>query len=196
MEKTKKRIKAVRNGTRVILQCRLSFVHLAEPWSGTEGNEKKYSVSCIVPKEDKETVAALKAAFEQALEEGTAKCWKGKKPNPAASNFKRPIKDGDIDRPDDAAYAGSFFFTASSKSKPATLNRLKQEIPAEEVYSGCQALVSVNLFPYAQGSNGVAAGLNSVLFYADGERLGGGGDGRHDFDDIEGLDEVDSLDDL
>lgn len=191
-----KKFKAVRNGTRVILLCRLSFAHLDAPWSGTEGNEKKYSVSCIVPKEDKETVEALKEAFNQALTDGVAKCWKGKKPNPEASNFKRPLKDGDIDRQDDAAYADSIFFTASSKTQPAVLNRLKEPIDPTEAYSGCYALVSVNLFPYAQGSNGVAVGLNAVLKYADGEKLGGSGDGKHDFDDIDGLDETDSLDDL
>lgn len=191
-----RKIEAVRKGTRVVLQCRVSFVHLAEPWSGTEGNQKKYSVSCIVPKEDRATVKALEEAFAQALEEGTAKCWKGKKPNPRASSFKRPLKDGDVERPDDEAYAGSMYFTASSKTKPATLDRYKKEIDAEKIYSGCHCLVSVNLFPYAQGSNGVAAGLNSVLFFADGDRLSGGGDGRHDFDEIEGLDEMDDLEDL
>lgn len=191
-----KKIKAKRNGTRVVLPCRVSFVHLSQPWAGAESNEPKYSVSCIVDNSDADTIRELKAAYGQALEVGVAKVWKGKKPNTESVNFKKPLKEGDKERPDDAAYAGSLFFHASSKKAVPVLNRLCEEVDADKVYSGCYALVSVNFFPYAQGSNGVSAGLNSVLFYADGEKLGGSGDGRRDFDDIEGLDEVESLDDL
>ena len=191
-----KKIPVKRTGTRVVFQARLSFVHLDQPWSGTDGNEKKYSVSAIIPKGDTDIINAIREAIESAVTEGTAKCWQGKRPNVKASNFKYPLKDGDTDRDDDPVYAGAMFISASSKTQPATLNRLKEKIAPEEVYSGCYGLVSVNFFPFSKGSNGVAAGLNSVLKLYDGERLGGGGDGSRDFDDIEGLDEVEDLEDL
>lgn len=193
-----KQFKPVRkDGTRLIFQARISYTHLDQPWSGKDGqSEPKYSVSAIVPKADTETIAAIRAAIDAAMDAGVAKCWKGKKPNPNASSFKYPLKDGDEDRGDDEAYAGAMYLTASSKSKPAVLNRAQQAIPPEEAYSGCYALLSVNFFPYSTGSNGVGAGLNSVLKLYEGERLGGTGDGSRDFEGIEGLDEVEDLDDL
>ena len=44
------------NLTKVIVPCRLSYAHLWEPDS-INGSEPKYSVSCIIDKNDKETIA-------------------------------------------------------------------------------------------------------------------------------------------
>lgn len=196
MENQVKPFKPVLNGTKVIFLARLSYVHLDEPWSGTEGNEKKYCLSAIVSKEDHATVEALKKAVESAITEGTPKTWKGKRPNVKSSNFKYPLKDGDKERPDDEVYAGTIFISCNSKNPVATLNRSKEKIDPKDVYSGCYGLVSVNFFPFATGSSGVGAGLNAVLKYADGEHLDGSFDGSKDFDSIEGLDEIDDLDDM
>lgn len=49
------------NLTKVIVPCRLSYAHLWEPDS-INGSEPKYSVSCIIDKEDKETIAKIKKA--------------------------------------------------------------------------------------------------------------------------------------
>ena len=43
------------NLTKVIVPCRLSYAHLWEPDS-INGSEPKYSVSCIIDKNDKETI--------------------------------------------------------------------------------------------------------------------------------------------
>lgn len=196
MNTTVKPFKPVLNGTKIIFLARLSYCHLDAPWSNSDDIEKKYCVSAIVSKEDKETVAALKKAVETALEEGVKKTWKGKRPNTKASNFKHPIKDGDDERPDDEVYANSIFISCNSKTPVATLNRSKEKIDPKDVYSGCYGLVSLNFFPFAAGSNGIGAGLNAVLKYADGEKLGGDNDGSKDFDGIEGLDEIDDLQDM
>lgn len=196
MEKTIKPFKPVLNGTKVIFLARLSYVHLAEPWSGTEGNEKKYCVSAIVSKDDKETVEALKKAVETAITEGTPKTFKGVRPNINSRSFKYPLKDGDDEKPNDEAYANCIFISCNSKNPVATLNRSKEKIDPAQIYSGCYGLVSVNFFPFSTGSNGVGAGLNAVLKYADGEPLGNSGDGSRDFDAIEGLDEIDDLNDM
>jgi len=47
------------NVTKVIVPCRLSYAHLWEPDS-INGSEPKYSVSCIIDKNDKETIAKIK----------------------------------------------------------------------------------------------------------------------------------------
>lgn len=65
------------------------------------GSEPKYSVSAIIPKSDAKTVSRIKAAIEVAKQESIAK-WGGKIP----PNLKMPLRDGDIDRPDDEAYEG------------------------------------------------------------------------------------------
>ena len=80
------------NLTKVIVPCRLSYAHLWEPDS-INGSEPKYSVSCIIDKNDKETIAKIRKAIEVAKDEGKGK-WGGKIP----ANLKTPLRDGDIDR--------------------------------------------------------------------------------------------------
>lgn len=44
----------------------------------------------------------------------------------------------------------------------------------EDVYSGMWAILSVTFYAYdVNGNRGVACGLNNVMKYKDGERLGG-----------------------
>ena len=61
---------------------RLSYFHGWEPAS-INGGAEKYSVSLLIPKDDTETVNAINAAIDAAIEEGIAK-FGGKKPNKAA----------------------------------------------------------------------------------------------------------------
>ena len=79
---------------------RLSYANVWEPKAVTEGAKEKYSVSIIIPKSDKETLAKINAAIDAAIEEGIGK-FGGKKPNKAA--IKIPLRDGDIEREDDEA---------------------------------------------------------------------------------------------
>ena len=48
-------------------------------------------------------------AIEEAKQSGVSK-WNGKIP----ANLKTPLRDGDEERPDDPAYANSYFFNCSS----------------------------------------------------------------------------------
>lgn len=185
---------------------RLSYAHVWEPQSIDGGEEKKYSCSILVPKTDKETLRKIKAAVEAAKELGKAK-WGGKIP----AKLHTPLRDGDEERPDDEAYAGHYFFNASSKTKPGIAKpvgkdangRTKfQEITdTTEVYSGCYAKVSINFYPFdAKGNRGVAAGLNNIVKVQDGEPLGGGRArvedefANEDFDDVVGFDSDDDDD--
>lgn len=99
--------------TKVVFPCRISFANIWEPRS-INGSEEKYSVSCLIPKDDKATLAKIKKAIEAAKEAAKEKKWGGKLP----PNLKLPMHDGDIDRPDDENYAGHFFFNATSKDAP------------------------------------------------------------------------------
>ena len=146
------------NVTKVIVPCRLSYAHLWEPDS-INGSEPKYSVSCIIDKNDKETIAKIKKAIEVAKDEGKGK-WGGKIP----ANLKTPLRDGDIDRPEDEAYADSMFLNANSKQAPQIVDRQVQPIlDQSEVYSGCYGRVSITFYAYnSNGNTGVAAGLGTV----------------------------------
>ncbi len=92
----------------IIGKVRASFAHVFEPQS-INGSKPKYSVFLIIPKTDTETVGKIKAAIEEAKQNGVPK-WGGKIP----PNLKLPLRDGDIDRPDDEACADSYFINATS----------------------------------------------------------------------------------
>ena len=84
-------------------KVRASFVHVFEPQS-INGSEPKYSCSLIIPKSDTVTVGKIREAIEQAKQEGVPK-WGGKIP----PNLKLPLRDGDVDRPEDPAYANRYW---------------------------------------------------------------------------------------
>lgn len=173
------------NNTKVIVPCRFSYAHIFDPDS-INGSEPKYSVSCIIDKNDTETIAKIKKAVETAKEEGKGK-WGGKIP----ANLKLPLRDGDIDRPDDEAYAGSYFLNANSRQAPQVVdNRVQPILDQSEVYSGCYGRVSVTFYAYnSNGNKGVAAGLGNVQKLRDGEPLGSRVNAADEFDAVESEDD-------
>lgn len=185
----------LRNETRVIIPCRIAFVHLDEPWSNNpKENAPKFGLTAIISKEDKKTMEIIRKAEANALELGVKTKFQGKRPYEP----KSVIHDGERQQGregfDDCFYIGA---SSPANSRPATLNKFKEAIPPTELYSGCYALVSINFYPYnTGGSKGVAAGLNAVLKMYDGERFGGGGDGSKDFDGIEIEADLGNLDDM
>jgi len=178
---------AKRKGTRVTTgMVRLSYAHLLEAKAISEGQDPKFSVSLIIPKTDKDTLTALKEAIAEAKEYGKTSKFKGKIP----AGLKSPVRDGDEERPDDDAYANSYFLNANSTQKPQVVGLKGEKIDPEDIYSGMYARVSINFFPYATGGNqGIGAGLGNVQKVDDGERLGGGETAANDFDIDEDDDE-------
>ena len=174
--------KNVSNATKVVLQCRISYANIFEPKS-INGGDAKYSVSCLIPKTDKKTLLAIHKAVEAAKEDGKTRKWGGKIP----PNLKMPLRDGDIDRPDDENYQECMFINATSKDAPQVVDRRVQPITDPMmVYSGCYCNVSVNFYPFnANGNRGVAAGLCNVQFVRDGDRLSGRASAESDFDALE-----------
>ena len=81
---------------------RWSYANVWEPKS-INGGTPKYSISLIIPKSDTVTVAKIKAAIEAAYQEGQAKLKGNAKSVPALSLIKNPLRDGDVERPDDPA---------------------------------------------------------------------------------------------
>lgn len=171
-------------------KVRASFVHIFELQS-INGSEPKYSCSLIIPKTDTETLGKLNAAIEEAKQAGIVSKWGGKLP----PNLKLPLRDGDVDRPDDAAYAGCYFINATSTEKPGVVDR--KRIPITDplaVYSGCYVRASVTVFPFnTNGNRGVSCGLSNVQFWCDGEPLNGRVRAEDEFSALDDVDDDDFL---
>ena len=158
---------------------RLSYANIWEPKS-INGGAEKYSVSVIIPKSDTKTLDAVRRAVDAAIEEGKGK-FGGK--IPAKSALKLPLRDGDVDRPDDEAYADSYFINANSNTAPQVVDTaLDPIIDRSEVYSGVYARVSVNFYAFnSNGNRGIACGLGNIQKVRDGDPLGGRTNAADDF---------------
>lgn len=172
-------------------KVRLSFVSIFNP-SSINGGDEKYSVTLIIPKDDKETLRKIKSAVDAAKETGKSKKWGGKIP----SKLELPLHDGDEEKDLERypEFANHYYINAKSTNKPDIgkpvgkgadgKTKLQEITDSNEVYSGCYARVSLNFYPFdIKGNKGVAAGLNSVIKVQDGEFLGGRSSMQDDFAD-------------
>lgn len=170
------------NKTKVITgKVRFSYANVWEPKS-INGGDEKYSVSLIISKDDTKTIKDIKAAIEAAKQDGKAK-FGGKIP----ANLKLPLRDGDIDRPDDEAYKNSYFVNANSKDKPQIVDKnVKPVLDQSEVYSGCYGRASVTFYAFnSNGNKGIACGLGNLQKLSDGEPLSGRGRAEDEFSSFE-----------
>ena len=168
------------NPTKVVTGVvRLSYANVWEPKS-INGGAEKYSVSLIIPKADTKTLGAIQKAIDSAIEEGRGK-FGGKVPSKAT--LKLPLRDGDVDRPDDEAYTNCYFINANSSSAPEIVDKsLNPILNRSEVYSGVYARVSINFYAFnSNGNRGIACGLGNIQKVRDGEPLGGKTSAADDF---------------
>lgn len=181
------------SATKVITgKVRFSYAHIWEATAVDEGQKAKFSVSILIPKSDKKTIAKINAAVEAAKQQGKASKYEGKIP----TNLKLPLRDGDEERPDDEAYAGCFFMNATSVTRPGVVDSNRDPITEKsDFYSGCYGVASINFYPFrVSGNKGVACGLNNIMKTADGEVLGGGRQSAEDdFADIEVPEDAEDL---
>ena len=161
---------------------RWSYANVWESKS-INGGTPKYSVSLIIPKSDKVTVEKIKKAIQAAYEEGQSKLKGNGKTVPALSVLKTPLRDGDLERPDDEAYANSYFINANSATAPGIVDADRNTIiDRSEVYSGVYGRASINLYAFnSNGNKGIACGLNNLQKIKDGEPLGGKSRAEDDF---------------
>ncbi len=164
-------------------QTRWSYANVWDPKS-INGGAPKYSVSLIIPKSDTATVDKIKSAIQAAYEEGESKLKGNGKSVPALDTIKTPLRDGDKERPDDEAYANSYFINANSSTAPGIVDAARQPIiDRSEVYSGVYGRASISLYAFnSNGNRGIACGLNNLQKIRDGEPLGGKASAESDFD--------------
>ena len=165
--------------TKVItgVNTRWSYANVWEP-KAMEGGKPKFSVSLIIPKSDTVTVGKIKAAIEEAYRDGQSKLKGNAKTVPALSTLRTPLRDGDLERPDDPAYANAYFVNANSTTAPGVVDANRNEI----LYSGCYGRASISFYAFnANGNKGIACGLNNLQKIKDGEPLGGRASAESDF---------------
>ena len=170
--------------TKVItgVNTRWSYANVWEP-KAMEGGKPKFSVSLIIPKSDTVTVGKIKAAIEEAYRDGQSKLKGNAKTVPALSTLRTPLRDGDLERPDDPAYANAYFVNANSTTAPGVVDANRNEIlDKSEVYSGCYGRASISFYAFnANGNKGIACGLNNLQKIKDGEPLSGRSSAESDF---------------
>ena len=174
--------------TKVItgVNTRWSYANVWEA-KAMEGGKPKFSVSLIIPKSDTVTVGKIKSAIEEAYREGQSKLKGNAKSVPALSTLRTPLRDGDLERPDDPADANAYFVNANSSTAPGVVDANRNEImDKSEVYSGCYGRASINFYAFnANGNRGIACGLNNLQKIRDGEPLGGRASAESDFATVE-----------
>ena len=164
-----------RSETQVLTgKVRLSFLNVFKPRPAKNGGAPKYSACILIPKSDKTTYGAIKAACD-AARLSSAGMFNGKVPE----RLKLPIHDGDGEMPNGGDYGaeckGMWVLNASSINQPGIVNRQVQPIiDPKELYSGCWARVDLNFFAYnTDGNRGIGAGLSNIQKIADDKPLGG-----------------------
>jgi hypothetical protein len=179
------------NSTKIITgKVRFSYVNVFEPRAVNEGDDPKYSVCILVSKKDEATLSKIDRAIKAAYVEGK-NIFKGK----SLESLKTPLRDGDVEKPEDEAFAGMYFFNANANPgfKPNVVKVTNGKIEPihlmEEFYSGCYGLASVTFYPFPKNGlgpqKGIAAGLNNLMKLEDGEKLSGGASAEEDFKDVD-----------
>ena len=188
------------NKSLVTPKFRMSYCHLLEPWASDPDDTPRYSVQCIVPKDDpwvKKTHKLIVAIATEAFGENAAKLLR-------SGRLKDPFRDGDDEFPDDETYAGSIFFNANGAfadgkgKRPGLYDRKRRNIlemdnPEDYIYSGAYARAEIKFFPFDRaGGRGVACYLFRVQWMAHGDPLSGGRPVSEVFDEIDESDDDDA----
>lgn len=167
-------------------EFRVSFPHVFEKHSGFEGQEPKYSIVMLFPKNVK------LSELERAATNAATEKWGPKAKWP--KNFRWPFRDGDDDEKSNLqGYEGCIFVSASSKQRPQVVGNKKVdgafpriEKDTEEFYAGCYARATLIAFAYDKaGNKGVSFSLQNVQKIRDGEQFSGRKNADDEFDDVE-----------
>lgn len=160
-----------------------SYLNCWDPKAVQPGATPKYSVSLIIKKSDTKTIEKIKSAIQAAYEEGQSKLKGNGKTVPALNLLKTPLRDGDLERPDDPNYADSYFINCNSNTAPGIVDADRNPIlDRSEMYSGVIGRASISLYAYnVNGNKGIAAGLQNLQKISDGTPLGGKSRAEDDF---------------
>lgn len=162
---------------------RASYLHVWEPQAMEGSTKKKYSVSLIIDKADTITLDKIRKGIELAKANGLTTKFGGS----IRPTDKMPLRDGDVERPNDDAYKNSYFLNAScSETQPPQVvdaNR-RPIVDKSEAYSGMYIRANINFYAFnTNGNRGIACGLNHIQKIKDGDPLSGRMNADSAFDD-------------
>lgn len=172
----------------------LSYLNVNEP-KAAPGGKPKYSASLIISKDDTATIDAINKAIEAAYTEGEAKLKGNGKSVPPLAVLKTPLRDGDLERPDDSAYKNAFFVNANNPRKPGVVDaHLNPITDSAELYSGIIGRVSITFYAFSvNGNRGIACSLNNIQKLKDGTPLGSQTSAEDDFAAFKAADDGDDF---
>jgi hypothetical protein len=165
-------------GNRVLTPVfRVSFPNVFKAVAFQEGQDPKYSLTMLFPKNMSKEELAKFAAMKNLVEEAVKDKWGDKVPR----NLRSPFRDGS--EKDFPGYENVVFCSASSKQKPSVVNEDAEPImESSDFYPGCYAQAYLTAFAYdTAGNRGVAFGLSTVQKVKNGEPFVSRHDGKDDF---------------
>ncbi|WP_295450912.1 DUF2815 family protein [uncultured Thiodictyon sp.] len=151
-------------------KCRASYVNVIEPRLNELSGKEEYSMTVLIPKNDKNTLAAIKGAVDTAI----AMKW----PSRVPQGVQKPVHDGDGPKPNGGDYGpeceGHYVINVKSSHKPGVVDaQLNPIMSREDFQSGDYCRVSLNAYAYDNKRIGVSFGLNNVQVLEKGDPLGG-----------------------
>lgn len=164
---------------------RLAFPNLFEPRAAQPGQTPKFSAAFLFAPEHP-AVQEIKATMTRVAKER----W-GEKAETIYGQIKAGNKlclhDG-AEKSQYAGYEGNLFVNASNELKPPVVDQRRQPLTIADgkPYAGCYVNAIIDIWAQDnQHGKRINASLMGVQFYADGERLAGGGvASEQDFDEI------------
>ena len=162
-------------------KIRFSYPNVFNPRAAAAGQTEKYSVTALIPKDDKVTIGKIKAIIKEIYEEEKNRKFKGL----LLEEIQTPMHDGDGRKPKGGAYGeeckGCMVLSTSSKNKPGVVGPDRgpdgKYLPCTDqtkVYAGCFGRLNINFYAYdVSGNKGIAAGLNGVCTLGYGDPIDG-----------------------
>lgn len=142
--------------------------HLFTPQS-FNGSIPKYTLNFGIFKHDKETLEIIENAIEAAIEQGEFE----KDETFNRELLRLPLRDGDLEYPNDPLYAGCYFMNATNTIKPTVVDKNVKEIyDGKKISLGDYVKVSISFVPYNFNNNqGVSCRLHGVQYLGLPSRL-------------------------
>lgn len=174
MAKSEPQAKKKKPGRIVAGPVRLSYVYFAKPDYDEDKETSFYRSMILVPKDDKDTLAQIKAAIAAA-----AKAKFGNKAEKVMKTGNNPLRDPKKEGKDEKVYKGMLFFNAKSNEQPGMLLKngtklIDPEDINDEIYPGVWVHASVTFYGFdTNGNKGVACAINNVIKFKDDDRLDG-----------------------
>lgn len=164
---------------RIIIPCRFAYLNCWRPASVYGG--QKYSLLALIPKEDQETIDAVRNVINYVREKSLDK-WGGRIP----PNLRDPLRNGDEDKPDNPIFRNCYYLNAKSKEAPQIVDCNVQPITDQtELYSGCYGKVSLTFYAYnCSGNKGISVWLGNIQKIKDGTPLTGRVVARDEFSPV------------